>query len=166
MQYNINDSNQVAKQASQDIEVWLRSLPQTSAVVNVEHDPAYWKRDIDLILTTDKGVFNLEVKGDRWHKSGNFFFETHSNQERGTPGCFLYTEADWICYYFVTTRILYLLPMPETRDWFLACQNGRFQEKTTTTKVRDTFYTTVGRLVPIKIAKSEVAGRKIRKLKL
>ncbi|MEW6499503.1 MAG: hypothetical protein AB1589_44625, partial [Cyanobacteriota bacterium] len=69
------------------------------------------------IWATQKGEVLVEVKGDRWNRTNNFFFETHSNLEKGTMGCFLYTEADWLFYYFVNTRLLYKLPMPKTRDW-------------------------------------------------
>ncbi|MGB5971072.1 MAG: hypothetical protein WBG70_22350, partial [Spirulinaceae cyanobacterium] len=118
--YSMSDGAKVARQATRDIETWLRSISQTLSVVNVEDDPLYQKVDVDLILNTKKGSYKIEIKGDRYHKTGNFFFETHSNQEKETPGCFLYTEADWIFYYFVIPGTLYLLPMPTTRDWFVA----------------------------------------------
>ena len=159
--YSMNEGKSVARQAARDIETWLGNLPRTISVVNVEDDPEYQKVDVDLLLTTNKGSYKLEIKGDRYHKTGNFFFETHSNKERGTPGCFLYTEADWVLYYFVTTRILYLLPMPKTRQWF-AANIDRFKERSTTTKTDRGFYTTVGRLVPITVVRDEVEG--VRKL--
>lgn len=99
----------------------------------------------------------MEFIGDRWNKTNNFFFETHSNLEKGTPGCFMYTSADWLFYYFINTRLLYQLPMPKTRDWFGITIN-RFQERETTTPVGATRYTTVGRLVPITTVMMEVPG--------
>jgi hypothetical protein len=140
---------QVAQRAAADIEAWLRGLPQTQAVVNVEDDPAYRARDIDLLWTTQKRCYEVEIKGDRWHQTGNFFFETHSNREKGTPGCLLYTQADLLFYYFVEPRILYILPMLATRAWFMPRLN-QFKERSTTTPVGSgRYYTTVGRLVPI-----------------
>ena len=155
--YSMNDNMGVARQAAEDIEAWLSTLPRTISVVNVEDDPAYQKLDIDLLVTTDRGLTRVEIKGDRYHRTGNFFFETHSNKEKGTPGCFLYTEADWVFYYFVVPRTLYLLPMPATRDWFVS-NIDRFRERQTTTKVGSETYTTVGRLVPIAVVWSEVGG--------
>ncbi|WP_375515699.1 hypothetical protein [uncultured Nostoc sp.] len=38
--------------------------------------------------------------------------------------------------------------MPKTREWFLITMR-RFKERSTTTPVGNSFYTTVGRLVPI-----------------
>ncbi|WP_341524533.1 hypothetical protein WKK05_18000 [Nostoc sp. UHCC 0302] len=107
----------------------------------------------------------IEVKGDRWDKTRNFFFETDSNLEKGTPGCFMYTQAEWLFYYFVNTGQLYRLPMPKTRDWFLITMK-RFRERSTTTSVGDSHYTTVGRLVPITTVMLEVPGVKMEYLVL
>lgn len=153
--YNMNQSLQVAKQATRDIERWLLSLSETVRIKNVEDDPEYQKVDIDLIWTNKSGSYRIEIKGDTYHKTGNFFFETHSNKERNTPGCFMYTEADFIFYYFVTSRVLYLLPIPTTRNWFIDNIN-RFRERSTTTNVGNSYYTTVGRLVPIQVVMQEV----------
>lgn len=153
----MNDGLEVAKQAAADIDAWLCAQPGTISVINVEDDPAFQSRDIDLIWTTQKGEVLVEVKGDRWNRTNNFFFETHSNLEKGTLGCFLYTEADWLFYYFVNTRLLYKLPMPKTRDWFRITMN-RFRERSTTTPVGNSRYTTVGRLVPIPTVMLEVSG--------
>jgi hypothetical protein len=155
--YSMDDAMQVAKQAAAEIEAWLWRKPETVSVVNVEHDPDFQRRDIDLIWTTQTGEFLVEVKGDRWNRTKNFFFETHSNLEKGTPGCFMYTEANWLFYYFVNTRQLYRLPMPKTRKWFSITMR-RFRERSTTTPVGNGHYTTVGRLVPITTVMLEVPG--------
>lgn len=157
MSYTMDEGLQVAKRASADIEIWLRGRPDTMSVRNVEDDPAFQSIDVDLIWTTQQGSYQVEVKGDRWHKTGNFFFETHSNKEKGTPGCFMYTQADWLFYYFVMIRALYKLPMPTTRDWFVN-NISRFQERSTTTSVGARYYTTVGRLVSIQTVLQEVSG--------
>jgi len=154
----------VAQLAAADIEAWLRSLRQTLNVQNVENDPDFQKMDVDLLWTTDKGCYQVEIKGDRWHQTGNFFFETHSNWEKGTPGCFLYTQADLLFYYFVGPRHLYILPMPATREWFVANQQ-LFPERTTTTPMGyHDYYTTVGRLVPITRVLEEVPNVNKQKL--
>lgn len=147
----------VAKKATNDITRWLMSKPETISVQNVEYEPEFQSRDVDLIWKTQTREILIEIKGDRWHKTGNFFFETHSNYKKGTPGCFMYTEADWLFCYFVVPRILYLLPMPITREWFVPL-TARFQERSTTTSVKKSSYTTVGRLVPIKTVMREIKG--------
>lgn len=163
--YTMQESTQVADRATADITHWLQHLSRTISIQNVENDPHYRAIDVDLLVTTDRGESKLEIKGDRYHKTGNFFFETHSNREKNTPGCFLYTEADWLCYYFVEIGLLYLLPMPQTRDWFLNNME-RFQSKSTTTPIRaGGCYTTVGRLVPIDVVLKEVPDVKRHQLK-
>lgn len=85
MTYTMHEAQEVAKLAAADIEAWLYSKPETISVVNVENDPDYQRRDIDLIWTTHSGEILIEIKGDRWNKTRNLFFETHSNLEKGTP---------------------------------------------------------------------------------
>jgi len=152
----MHQAMQVARIAAQDIEAWLRALPQTVAVQNVEQEPSYQAQDIDVLWTTHKAHYRIEIKGDRWHHTGNFFFETHSNQEKGTLGCLLYTQADLLFYYFVTPRILYILQMPQLRAWFEQ-HYQRFEQRSTTTPVGLHYYTTVGRLVPILCVREELA---------
>ena len=158
-QITLTDAVEVSRLAARDIENWLKGIAETRQIINVEDDPQYQIQDIDLIWQTQNREYKIEIKGDRWHKTGNFFFETHSNRERNTPGCFIYTHADYIFYYFVVPKILYCLPVPETRDWFLSNLN-RFKERSTTTPTRTGSYTTVGRLVPIATLLKEVKGVK------
>jgi hypothetical protein len=163
-QIKIADAVQVSERAVSDIDYWLRSFEFTGYVKNVEDDPHYQSLDVDLLWLYKNREYKIEIKGDRWHKTGNFFFETLSNKEKNTPGCFLYTEADFIFYYFIETRALFLLPMPVTADWF---RNNleRFSERETTTPFENgSFYTTVGRLVPIDSVTTEVPG--VRRLML
>lgn len=155
MSYTMNEAVAVGKQATADITFWLRGLSQTVKIENVEDDPNFQRLDVDLIWTTHKGRYQIEVKGDRYHKTGNFFLETHSNKEKGTPGCFMYTQADLLFYYFVVPRTLYILPVPATRPWFQA-RIDQFRQRSTTTPVGNRYYTTVGRLVPIKTVIEEI----------
>jgi hypothetical protein len=157
------ESVPVAVRATQAIESWLRGLEQTVDIRNVEGNPAYQRIDVDLLWKTRRGSYRVEIKGDRWHRTGNFFLETLSNQEKGTPGCFLYTQADLLFYYFIEPRLLYILPMPATREWFLTRWH-RFPERRTTTPVGDRYYTTVGRLVPIEVLVQNVPN--VKKLRL
>ena len=159
----MHEGAQVARRASPEIEAWLREWHGTVDVENVEGDEAYQKIDVDLLWTTIARDYAVEIKADRWHETGNFFFETVSNKERGTPGCFLYTEADFLFYYFVEPRTLYILPVPRVRDWFLK-NVERFEQRETTTPVGGEHYTTVGRIVPIELVLKEVTGVKVKQL--
>lgn len=142
------DACDVAKVATGDITCWLNSLPYIKDVVNVEDDTDYQKKDIDLLLhTTSDRIIPVEIKGDRYSETGNFFFETISNVGKDTLGCFLYTEAEFLFYYFVCTKELYTIPMKEVRQWFYENMDS-FIISTTSTLVGGGFYTTRGRLVP------------------
>lgn len=149
----------VAKQAKNEITEWLQSLPQTWKVENVENNLNYQKMGIDLLLTTTNGYFQLGIVGDRWHQSGNFYFQTYSNKEREKPSIFMSAEIDWLLYYFIIPRTLYMLPMPKTRDWFVA-NIERFSEGSTNSTAKNQSYTRKGRLVPIEIVIQEVKGVK------
>lgn len=152
-------SVEVAKQAAQEISAWLKTFDETVSVRNVEAEPEFQKMDIDLLWQTTRDTYRVEIKADRWHRTGNFFFETHSNKEKHTPGCMLYTQADYIFYYFIETGVLYVLPVQKTQSWFRK-NYKRFQERATTTPVGTASYTTVGRLVPIRTALKEIPGIK------
>ncbi len=167
--YSMAEASAVEQEALDAIVPYLAGRPGTVEVRDVRADPDCRAADVDLlwIVETEGGQrreVKLEVKADRWHKTGNFFFETVSNEAKGTPGCFLYSEADYLLYYFVTPRTLYILPLPATRDWFLA-HEARFEERRTTTPVGPgEQYVTVGRLVPIDEVMAHAAGAEKRQL--
>lgn len=165
--YNFNEVNRVAALGMSDIEKWLKTLPETVAVENVEDDAKYREADIDLIWKTKKKPdgHKVELKVDRYHKTGNFFFETHSNVERNTPGCFMYTEADLLFYYFIEVRQLYILPMLLTREWFEKNIN-QFRVRDTHTPVGQGFYTTRGRLVKRELVMKSISNARLFNLPL
>jgi hypothetical protein len=144
----MDEAMSVARQATRDITAWLWSRPETVDVHNVENEDTYRTIDVDLLWVTQKACYQVEIKGDRWDKTGNVFLETHSNVEKGTPGCFLYTEADLLFYYFVHPKTLYIFPMPETRVWFVPRKN-QYRVSETQTPVGNRQYTTRGCLVPL-----------------
>lgn len=165
--YQFNKSNSIAKVSADEIEEFLYSLPNTVEVVNVEDDINYQKKDIDLLWRfrskkTKKVVTkSIEIKGDTYYKTGNYFFETVSNTNKGTPGCFLYTESDWVFYYFVEQKELHILPTHETRDWFIGKQ-GEFKDAFTSTSSNGrVLYSTKGKKVPRSKVSREVNVHKL-----
>jgi hypothetical protein len=166
--YSMKETMAVAKSGMVDIEKFLSSFPSSIAVVNVEDHPAYRKKDIDLLwIYLHKGneqMKRIELKVDRY-TSGNFFFETASNVAKGTDGCFMYTEADYLFYYFQQWKKLYVLPVEEVRAWFVSNEE-RFTEKSLGTKIGDKqVYSSKGKLVPIKTVITECPGVKCHQLK-
>lgn len=161
-------ASKVAKQAAIDIERFLLSNPATVKVQNVEENKEYQTKDIDLIWTWKKEgeeerETSIEIKGDRYHSTGNYFLETVSNKSKATPGCFMYTEADYIFYYFVTVKELHILPMPAAREWFEA-NIEQFRESETSTPGSYGSYITVGRLVNREKLQKNVSGVKVIKI--
>lgn len=158
--YTMNETLKVAKQASMDIENYLKSKPETVSVINVEDDKRFQEKDIDLLwIYNHKGkeqMKMIEIKGDRYSHTGNFFIETDSNKNKGTPGCFMYCEADYIFYYFIDTGEINIMPMIRSRRWFKS-NIDRFEEKKLATKVGNGgMYTSAGRLVPKQIMRKEL----------
>jgi hypothetical protein len=158
--YTFERGYDVSKVAIDKVTTYLSSLEETLYVMNVEDDKSFQEFDIDLIHITDKGIVNIEIKSDTY-TSGNFFFETISNATKMTDGCFMYTCADYLYYYFEKNSTLYILPMPSTRDWFID-NLYRFSEKELATKINSRIlYHSYGFAVPIKTVLKEVDNVKV-----
>jgi len=163
--------NKDAREASRRVEEFLRSCIKVIDVQNVEDAKEYQNQDIDLLCILEIGgskkTVAIEVKGDtKAHRTGNFFFETVSNEALGTQGCFLKSQAHLLFYYLLETDRLYIFPMKKVQDWFINMQQQPtadssayyediFQRKKTHTVNAAGSYqhTTVGRCVNIEYAK-------------
>lgn len=137
-----------------------------SLLHDVQEDPRFRHRGVDLLWESPDGeVRGVEVKGDRRGRGKRYFFELVSNVEKNTPGCFLYSRADLYLYVFLEEREVHPLPMPRTREWFLAQPDG-FPLMHTTTKVGPVLYTTVGAVVPVAQVQREVPGAERHRVSL
>lgn len=152
-----------AQKAVSLANAWLLSEDPQSRIHDVQQDPRFMHRGIDLLWERADGrLLGIEVKGDRNGRRGNYFFELISNLEKETPGCFLYSAADFMLYVFLETREVHVLPLRATRDWFLPRAKG-YPVKHTRTRLGKEFYTTVGVVVPIREVQKEVEGaRKVK----
>src|SRR5579872_282001 len=131
----------VADEAVRLARGFLLEEDPASRIHDVQADPRFQHRGIDLLWERGDGALaGVEVKGDRHAARGTYFFELVSNYESDTPGCFLYSEADWLLYVFVSTGELHLLPLPATRAWFLDLA-GEFPLKKTRTRAGPHGYT-------------------------
>jgi hypothetical protein len=146
--YKINEMFDIGKNGVEKIKSYLESIDNILIVEDVQNVREYQHKDIDLrYLTKTNIIVSIEVKTDRYYNTGNFFFETISNKQKNTPGCFMYTEADYIYYYYNTVNMIYKIPVVESRQWFINHMNS-FKTKETST---DNYYITIGKLVPRKI---------------
>lgn len=128
-----------------------------SRVHDVQQDPRFQHRGVDLLWERGDEILGVEVKGDRQGRRQNFFFELVSNLEKNTPGCFLYSEAHLLAYVLLAEQELHLLPLPATRAWFLPRAKD-FPLKHTRTSLGAQGYTTVGAVVPIREVRAQVPG--------
>lgn len=147
-----------ADRAVQHARAWLLESEPGSRVHDVQADPRFQHRGVDLLWELPSGeVRGIEVKGDRNATRRRYFFELVSNLEKDTPGCFLYSGADLMVYVFLSQGELHVLPLKAVRDWFLprAKEYGLKHAFTQTGAIR---YTTVGAVVPVRDVSEGVPG--------
>lgn len=137
-----------ADRAVQHARTWLLETEPGSRVHDVQSDPRFQHRGVDLLWELPTGeVRGIEVKGDRNATRRRYFFELVSNLEKDTPGCFLYSGADLLVYVFLSQGELHVLPLKAVRDWFLP-RAKEYTLKHAFTQTGAIRYTTVGAVVP------------------
>jgi hypothetical protein len=147
-----------ADRAVQHARTWLLESEPGSRVHDVQEDPRFQHRGVDLLWELPTGeVRGIEVKGDRRPRRRNYFFELISNLEKDTPGCFLYSGADLLVYVFLGQGELHVMPMKDVREWFLPRAKA-YELKHTFTQTGAIKYTTVGAIVPCRDVREGVTG--------
>jgi hypothetical protein len=156
--YSIHAVRHAADRAVAHVHEFLLEDAPGSKVHDVQEDPRFQQRGVDLLWERAGEVLGVEVKGDRQAgRRGTYFLELISNVEKDTPGCFLYSSADLLAYVFLDRPELHLLPLPAVREWFLT-RRKEFPLRRTETRVGVSRYTTVGAPVPAKRVLREVSG--------
>ncbi|AGC42822.1 hypothetical protein MYSTI_01474 [Myxococcus stipitatus DSM 14675] len=136
-----------ADRAVQHARAWLLETEPGSRVHDVQSDPRFQHRGVDLLWELPSGeVRGIEVKGDRNATRRRYFFELVSNLEKDTPGCFLYSGADLLVYVFLSQGEMHVLPLKAARDWFLPRAKS-YPLKHAFTQTGAIRYTTVGAVV-------------------
>ena len=152
-----------ADRGTSDIVDFLYRLNSTTDVRNVEKDPVFQTEDIDLVWTRRKDDsekdYKIEIKVDNYYKTGNYFFETLSNVEKGTPGCFLYSKADWLFYYFLSAE-LHVIELKVAQYWFLR-RMKEFKKRQTTTPVGNGLSNTEGAIVSRTVFAEEMSSSEL-----
>ena len=152
----------------QRLETEARALPiikeyilSLDATMDLEDADIETQRrdDIDLFWTrAHKGkttTISIEVKGDTTiQNSGNFAFETISNEIGFTQGCFMRSKADYFYYFSIETNELWIFPLAPVREWFIrevGSRTNRFVSfRTHTIRPNGSVYVTRGYLVPVR----------------
>lgn len=108
----------IGEKGEEEIIKFLQKNTNIKEIKNVSNIDEYRLKDIDLIVHFKNGQsYSLEIKTDTFD-SGNIFYETLSCIETQTLGCFEKTQADYIFYFFIKTKELYILKTNEYRKWF------------------------------------------------
>src|SRR5260370_28091744 len=156
--YSMTGVRGAADRAVELARSYLTRQDSLGQIHDVQEDPRFQERGVDLLWERLRApVLGVEVKGDRQARRGNYFFELISNLERETPGCFLYSSADLLLYVFLSPREVHHLPMPATREWFLARANS-FELRSTQSQAGPKRNTTVRVLVPMQLMLAHVPG--------
>lgn len=152
-QYDMDSTLAVSEVGIQVSTIYLRDILKYPEIINVENHEGFRKKDIDLlaIIEDDDGMrgTTIEVKTDQY-TSGNLFFETISNIQKGTPGCLMYSEADWLHYYFTGYKQLYIMGMKPFREWVLRNRSRYRPRNTSTGKGTEQHYTSEGIPIPLR----------------
>lgn len=110
-------------------------------VEDVSNNPAYWKKDIDLIAD---GV-SIEVKWDgAMATTGNIFIETCSDIDKNKPGWFNFCQADKLYYGDAKNKMFYIFDFSQLKE-YIEAHKAEYKER----RARDTNKYSLGWLVPI-----------------
>lgn len=157
--YEFNSSNAVGQLREIAITKWLENREDVSEVIDVSGDKFYQSLDIDLIVNkTDGSSYTVEIKTDTY-VTGNLFFEVISNEQRQTERCLMKSDAQFLFYYFLKTKTLYILKMKKFRQ-FVLDRMDILKEK----RVKNKLFTSRGFLVPLSLIEAEM--KPLKKIQL
>ena len=156
--HDFKTSNELGKIGEAIAKKYFDQSNKISSYLDVTEDDIYQEKDIDFILNMKNGkVITVEAKADKV-PSSNIFFETISNKEKNTLGCMLKTEADYVFYYFLAYKELYILKRKQYVNWVKkeklylpGCDYKEFYNRATDAETGLTYlYTTGGYIIPKK----------------
>lgn len=160
--HSFEDKVEISDKAAVKIEEYF--IKKGIEVRNVESVKYYQNKDVDFIMSKNGVKKKFELKADTYFME-NFYIEVISNTSKNTEGCFLYTESDYILYYYVNHGVCFIIPTKEFQEWFKENMD-RFKEPRSRvfTPVGDEGegYYSVGRLVPIDDMVSELNLKSIK----
>lgn len=121
-----HSDNKIGNKGENAIFNFLSTYPSTTAIIDVTKDEWFQQFDIDFLWQdTEYNIFKIEVKTDTLaDKTGNMVYEIWSDKRTHSKGCFEKTEADYIFYYLINSRTLYVFNTKELREWVLKHMNN------------------------------------------
>lgn len=114
-----HSDNEIGNKGENAIFNFLSTYLSTTAIIDVTKDAWFQQFDIDFLWQdTEYNIFKIEVKTDTLaDKTGNMVYEVWSDKRTHSKGCFEKTEADYIFYYLINSRTLYVFNTKELREW-------------------------------------------------
>ena len=120
-----HSDNEMGNKGENAIFNYLLNHSSTINLIDVSKDKWFQQFDIDFLQVTNNGINKIEVKTDRLaDKTGNMVYEIWSDRRIYAKGCFEKTEADYIFYYLINNRTLYVFNTKELREWVLKHTNN------------------------------------------
>ena len=157
--HHFRESLKVGERGEALIMDYLEKSPNVRKIIDVRDSKLHQEIDVDLLVKMNSGQeLKIEVKTDTY-TSGNIYYETMSALETGSIGCFEKTEADYMFYFFMNLKTLYILKMDEYRKWF----NDKkelfdilgYQKRPKNSRYNGSTYTSVGYAFPVEILEEE-----------
>lgn len=146
--HDFDKSLELGDIGEQIIYNYLKSNKNIETITPVQNDKVYQKYDIDYILNMLNGKkIYIEVKTDN-KGTNNIFYETCSCIETRSLGCMEKTRADFLYYYFIDRKYLFIINMREFKKWF-NINRDKFSIKQFKNKRKDGLYTSQGYTIPI-----------------
>ena len=123
-----HSDNEIGNKGENAIFNYLLNHSSTINLINVSKDKWFQQFDIDFLQVTKDEINKIEVKTDRLaDKTGNMIYEVWSDRRIYAKGCFEKTEADYIFYYLINTKVLYIFNTQELRTWVNKHKNKLWQ---------------------------------------
>lgn len=153
----MEDSLKIGECGENIIYDYLKNLENVNYIEDVRDNFGYRKLDIDFIVKMNFiNEYSVEVKTDNYI-SPNIFFEIYSCVETNSIGCMRKTKAEYIFYYFLKSKELYILKTKQFNEWFDK-NIDKFKEKSFKNKrynpdkenKEDEYYTSKGYVIPKK----------------
>lgn len=171
--YEFQKSLDIGELGEDIIEKYLNSLDNVIKIKSVKNIKKYQLADIDFLVYLKEGKeVSIEVKCDSY-KSGNLYYETKSCVEFDTIGCLEKTKADYIFYYFLNLKVLYIFKTKKFRKWVqkeIKLHNkypnlSKIEKKEVLNKAfnKKDLYTSQGYTIPLKYIENELKDTKIYK---
>jgi hypothetical protein len=150
----------VGKWAVEQFSLWLSE--QGYDVRDVQDDEYFRQLDVDLQVSgADWPRPKLvEVKGDRY-PARNVYLEKVSNTNTGSPGCIMYTCAEYLAYYFVKEGRALIIPVDALRGWIESGRMEEYPEKrvgTAGSGGKTELFSSRGHTVPVEVIVDEVGA--------